>query len=113
MIDQAGSITRAEIARLQHLDRSTLTRNLKLILCEGWIEEIRDNGRRPEQTDCVDGRRKGSALQRSAGVAGGASRGQGAARQRGHAGADQYCRSHYASGRAIFRTAVRGAGQFS
>ncbi len=43
MIDQAGSITRAEIARLQHLERSTLTRNLKLILCEGWVEEVRDN----------------------------------------------------------------------
>ncbi len=43
MIGQAGSITRAEIARLQHLDRSTLTRNLKSILCEGWVEEVRDN----------------------------------------------------------------------
>jgi DNA-binding MarR family transcriptional regulator len=36
MIGQAGSITRAEMARLQHLDRSTLTRNLRLILSDGW-----------------------------------------------------------------------------
>ncbi len=35
--------TRADIARLQHLDRSTLTRNLKAILAKGWVEEVRDN----------------------------------------------------------------------
>jgi DNA-binding MarR family transcriptional regulator len=34
--------TRAEIGRYLHQDRSTLTRNLKLILSEGWAEEIRD-----------------------------------------------------------------------
>ena len=40
-------ITRAEIARLQHLNKSTLTRDLKAVLSEGWIEEVRDgaNGR--------------------------------------------------------------------
>lgn len=43
MISQNGSITWAEIARLQHLDRSTLTRNLKSILSEGWAEEVRDD----------------------------------------------------------------------
>lgn len=43
MIGQRGSITRAEIARVQHLDRSTLTRGLKSILFEGWAEEVRDN----------------------------------------------------------------------
>ena len=32
--------TRAEIGRFHHQDRSTLTRNLKLILSEGWAEEI-------------------------------------------------------------------------
>jgi DNA-binding MarR family transcriptional regulator len=36
-------ITRADIARLQHLERSTLTRNLKSILSEGWVEEVREN----------------------------------------------------------------------
>jgi len=36
-------ITRADIARLQHLERSTLTRNLKIILSRGWVEEVRDN----------------------------------------------------------------------
>ena len=36
-------MTRAEIARLQHLNRSTLTRDLKAVLSEGWIEEVREN----------------------------------------------------------------------
>jgi DNA-binding MarR family transcriptional regulator len=34
--------TRAEIGRHLHQDRSTLTRNLKLILTEGWAEEIQE-----------------------------------------------------------------------
>jgi DNA-binding MarR family transcriptional regulator len=34
--------TRAEIGRFHHQDRSTLTRNLKIILSEGWAEEIQD-----------------------------------------------------------------------
>jgi DNA-binding MarR family transcriptional regulator len=39
--------TRAEIARKQELDKSTLTRDLKSILSDGWIEEVREgaNGR--------------------------------------------------------------------
>jgi DNA-binding MarR family transcriptional regulator len=32
--------TRAEIGRFHHQDRSTLTRNLKIIVSEGWTEEI-------------------------------------------------------------------------
>jgi DNA-binding MarR family transcriptional regulator len=43
VISQTGPTTRAQIARIQHLDRSTLTRNLKKILSEGWVEEVRDN----------------------------------------------------------------------
>ena len=43
VISQTEPTTRAEIARLQHLDKSTLTRNLKIILSEGWVEEVRDN----------------------------------------------------------------------
>ena len=41
-------VTRAEIARLQHLNKSTLTRDLKAVLSEGWIEEVQEsaNGRR-------------------------------------------------------------------
>jgi DNA-binding MarR family transcriptional regulator len=34
--------TRAEIGRYHHQDRSTLTRNLKILLSEGWTEEIQD-----------------------------------------------------------------------
>jgi DNA-binding MarR family transcriptional regulator len=36
-------VTRSEIARLQHLSKSTLTRDLKAVLSEGWIEEVREN----------------------------------------------------------------------
>ncbi len=38
-----GPITRADIARLQHLERSTLTRNLRAIFAKGWVEEVSDN----------------------------------------------------------------------
>ena len=36
--------TRAEIGRYHHQDRSTLTRNLKIILSEGWAEEVQGEG---------------------------------------------------------------------
>ena len=39
-IMRKGSATRAEIGRANHLDRSTLTRNLKVMLEAGWIEEV-------------------------------------------------------------------------
>ncbi len=42
-IRQTEPATRAEIARHQHLDKSTLTRNLRTILSEGWVEEVREN----------------------------------------------------------------------
>ena len=35
-----GPASRAEIGRFHHQERSTLTRNLKIMLSEGWIEEI-------------------------------------------------------------------------
>jgi DNA-binding MarR family transcriptional regulator len=38
-----GPVTRADIARQQHLERSTLTRNLKAIFSEGWVAEVREN----------------------------------------------------------------------
>jgi DNA-binding MarR family transcriptional regulator len=41
-IYQVQPATRAGIGRHQHLDRSTLTRHLKVILSEGWAEEIRE-----------------------------------------------------------------------
>jgi DNA-binding MarR family transcriptional regulator len=34
--------TRAEIGRYHRQDRSTLTRNLKVILSEGWVQEIQN-----------------------------------------------------------------------
>jgi DNA-binding MarR family transcriptional regulator len=33
--------TRAKIARFHHQERSTLTRHLKVILAEGWAEEVK------------------------------------------------------------------------
>jgi DNA-binding MarR family transcriptional regulator len=40
VIYQIQPATRAEIGRLLHQDRSTLTRSLRAILAEGWVEEI-------------------------------------------------------------------------
>jgi DNA-binding MarR family transcriptional regulator len=39
VIHRLGPASRAEIGRHNHQDRSTLTRNLQLILAEGWVEE--------------------------------------------------------------------------
>lgn len=46
-IDRMQPTTRADVARKQELDKSTLTRNLKSILSHGWVEEVHDraNGR--------------------------------------------------------------------
>lgn len=40
MIARRGPICRAEIGRVLQQDRSTLTRNMKLIDAEGWIQEV-------------------------------------------------------------------------
>jgi DNA-binding MarR family transcriptional regulator len=41
VIYQMELATRAKIARFHHQDRSTLTRHLKVILAEGWAEEVK------------------------------------------------------------------------
>jgi DNA-binding MarR family transcriptional regulator len=49
-IYQRQPATRAEIGRFQHQVRSVLTRNLKVIMSEGWVEEklgLGDGRRRP------------------------------------------------------------------
>jgi DNA-binding MarR family transcriptional regulator len=42
VIGRTEPTTRADIARHQHLDKSTLTRNLRAILSEGWVQEVRE-----------------------------------------------------------------------
>lgn len=42
VIDRLAPATRAAIARNQNLDKSTLTRDLRSILSEGWVEEVRE-----------------------------------------------------------------------
>ena len=42
VISQLEPASRAEIGRFHYQDRSTLTRNLKLVFDEGWAEEDRD-----------------------------------------------------------------------
>jgi DNA-binding MarR family transcriptional regulator len=42
VIDRLAPATRAAIARNQSLDKSTLTRDLRSILSEGWVEEVRE-----------------------------------------------------------------------
>jgi DNA-binding MarR family transcriptional regulator len=53
VIGQTEPATRAEIARHQHLDKSTLTRNLRAAFSEGRVKEVRDS---------ADGRSKPLAL---------------------------------------------------
>lgn len=43
VISRLGPASRAEIGRVNHQDRSTLTRNLQLLFSEGWVEEIPHN----------------------------------------------------------------------
>ena len=45
-IARLNGASRAEIGRANHQERSTLTRNLALLLEEGWVEELRPEGRR-------------------------------------------------------------------
>jgi DNA-binding MarR family transcriptional regulator len=42
VIFQIQPASRATIGRFHHQDRSTLTRNLQVILSEGWAEEVAD-----------------------------------------------------------------------
>lgn len=39
LIAKLGAASRAEIGRVNYQERSTLTRNLALLLAEGWIDE--------------------------------------------------------------------------
>jgi DNA-binding MarR family transcriptional regulator len=40
LIARLGGATRAEIGRANYQERSTLTRNLQLVLSEGWVQEV-------------------------------------------------------------------------
>jgi DNA-binding MarR family transcriptional regulator len=40
LIARMGSASRAELGRANHQERSTSTRNLQLVLSEGWVEEL-------------------------------------------------------------------------
>ncbi len=40
VIHNMGPSSRAEIGRFHRQDRSTLTRNLQVMISEGWLEEI-------------------------------------------------------------------------
>ena len=42
LVAKIGPIRRIEIGKCLHLDPSTLTRNLKIMLINGWIQEIDD-----------------------------------------------------------------------
>jgi len=43
VIHRIGPASRAEIGRYHHQDRSTLTRNLKILIAEGWVQESPDS----------------------------------------------------------------------
>jgi DNA-binding MarR family transcriptional regulator len=44
LIARLGGASRAEIGRANYQERSTLTRNLALLLTEGWVEEMVSEG---------------------------------------------------------------------
>jgi DNA-binding MarR family transcriptional regulator len=44
LIARLGGASRAEIGRANYQERSTLTRNLALLLTEGWVEEMVPEG---------------------------------------------------------------------
>ena len=44
LIAKLGGASRAEIGRANYQERSTLTRNLALLLAEGWVEEMVSEG---------------------------------------------------------------------
>jgi DNA-binding MarR family transcriptional regulator len=46
LIAKLNGASRAEIARANFQERSTLTRNMSLLLDQGWIEEVRPKGGR-------------------------------------------------------------------
>lgn len=46
LIAKFGPASRAEIGRVNYQDRSTLTRNLALLLAEGWVRELDSEGGR-------------------------------------------------------------------
>jgi DNA-binding MarR family transcriptional regulator len=41
-VARTGPIRRGELGTLMHIDPSTLTRNLRVMLANGWIEEAKD-----------------------------------------------------------------------
>ena len=44
IVARLGAASRAEIGRANYQERSTLTRNLALLLGEGWVEEVASEG---------------------------------------------------------------------
>ncbi|MGD0639611.1 MAG: MarR family winged helix-turn-helix transcriptional regulator [Roseiarcus sp.] len=42
VVAQVGPVRRSEVGRILRLDASTLTRNLQVMLTNGWIEEAQD-----------------------------------------------------------------------
>lgn len=63
LIAKFGPASRAEIGRANYQDRSTLTRNLALLLAEDWVEEIKTDGGRSRPIEIS---RKGRQLLTSA-----------------------------------------------
>ena len=43
VVAQEGPVRRADIGRILHLDRSTLTRNLQVMLNNDWVAEVQDH----------------------------------------------------------------------
>jgi len=45
LIHELGPLSRADLGRRNHQDRSTLTRNLQPLIARGWVTEVEGEGR--------------------------------------------------------------------
>ncbi len=66
LVAKLNGASRAEIGRENHQERSTLTRNLALLISEGWVEEVVPKGGRSRPILITDA---GKELLASAGSA--------------------------------------------
>src|SRR5258708_19269284 len=66
-VTKAGPVRRIELGRFLSLDPSTLTRNLQIMLKNGWIKEVPDGG--DQRGAPLEGTSKGRKLLETLGPA--------------------------------------------
>jgi DNA-binding MarR family transcriptional regulator len=62
MLDQAGPLSQVDLGRLQSMDKTTVSRNVRVLEKYGWIREVSSNDRRKRQFGLSsDGKKRLSA----------------------------------------------------